>query len=310
MLIRVLGSAAGGGFPQWNCNCSNCKAVRAGKAGFRARTQSSVAVSRDGESWLLLNASPDLGQQIKSATTLGASPNGPPRSSPIKAVVVTNADVDHVAGLLTLRESQPFSLYGAKRVLDTLEASPIFRVLANDKVPRVPLVMDVPQAMQGAGTDLGLEVELFEVPGKLALYLEDATRGPGFGTQAGDTVGLRVSDMETGAAFFYVPGCAKLDERVASRLRGAALVLFDGTLWADDEMLKQGLMGKTGARMGHVNMSGEDGSMAAFARLGVKRKVYIHINNSNPVLDEASPERRQAEAAGWEIAYDGMELSL
>ena len=308
MRIRVLGSGAGGGFPQWNCSCHNCAAVRAHAPGFRARTQSSLAVSRDGDRWLLLNASPDLGEQIRSSPSLGARPDVGPRNSPIKAVVLTNADIDHVAGLLTLRESQAFSILANQRVLDVLSGNPVFNVLARDKVARVAMAMDEATAVKGAGEELGLVVQMFEVPGKVALYLEDASAGASLGTQPGDTVGLRIEDAESGNAFFYVPGCAQIDARLASRLRGATLVFFDGTLWSDDEMVRQGLLGKTGARMGHVNVSGESGSMAGFAGINVGRKVFIHINNSNPLLDETSPER--AEAAGWEVAYDGMELSL
>lgn len=310
MLIRILGSSAGGGFPQWNCNCRNCAAVRAGKPGFRARTQSSLAVSRTGRDWLLLNASPDLRTQIEQAPQLAASATGAPRNSPIKAAVVTNGDVDHVAGLLNLREAQRFSIYGSARVLDVIAANSLFNVLAPDLVARKILTIGAPTRIFGADVDLGLTVEPFTVEGKIALYLEDAAAGPNFGTQLGDTLGLKVSDPETGKAFFYIPGCAAIDAELAERLRGAALVFFDGTLWHDDEMIEQGLLDKTGARMGHVNMSGPQGSIAGFAPLNVARKVYIHINNSNPVLDEASLERKTAQAAGWDIGYDGMEITL
>jgi pyrroloquinoline quinone biosynthesis protein B len=287
MFIRVLGSGAGGGFPQWNCNCRNCAAVRAGKSGFRARTQSSLAVSRDGTNWLLLNASPDLRQQIAAAPVLSPRRDDGARASPIKAVVLTNGDVDHVTGLLTLREGQAFSIFGAKRVLAALAANSLFNVLSPDLVTRIPLTMDEPTPITGAGAELGLVVEVFAVQGKI----------------------VRVRDADTGRAFFYIPGCAKIDDALTARLRGAMLVFFDGTLWSDDEMIRQGLLGKTGARMGHVNLSGPDGSMAGFASLDVKRKIYVHINNSNPILDEVSSERRLAEAAGWEIGYDGMEIS-
>ncbi len=310
MFIRILGSSAGGGFPQWNCNCRNCAAAREGAPGFTPRTQSSLAVSRDGANWILLNASPDLGAQLAQNPKLAARIEGDSRNSPIKAVVLTNGDVDHVAGLLTLREGQAFSIHAARRVLDVLAGNSLFNVLAADLVARQELAIDAPTKIIGGGVDLGLVVEAFPVEGKIALYLEDAAAGPNFGTQIGDTLGLRVSDPVTGRAFFYVPGCAKIDAKLAERLAGASLVLFDGTLWHDDEMIEQGLLGKTGARMGHVNMSGPDGSIAGFAPLGVARKVFIHINNSNPVLNEASPERKAAEAAGWEIGYDGMELSL
>jgi pyrroloquinoline quinone biosynthesis protein B len=309
MRIRVLGSAAGGGFPQWNCNGPNSSAVRRGAAGFRARTQSSLAVSGDGHSWVLLNASPDLRQQINDAPALWPRPDGPPRNSPIKAAVLTNGDVDHIIGLINLREAQPFTVYASDRVLATLRANSVFNVLAADKVPRVELPIGRPIRLNGADTDLGLTVEAFAVPGKVALYLEDAAQ-PGFGSQAGDTIGLKVIDDASGRAFFYIPGCAMLDKALRERLDGAALVFFDGTLFTEDEMIRQGLMAKTGTRMGHINMSGPGGSMAAFSQINVGRRVYVHINNSNPVLDDNSAERKAVEAAGWEVGYDGMEIEL
>jgi len=307
--IRILGSGAGGGFPQWNCNCANCRAVRAGAPGFSARTQSSLAVSADGENWLLLNASPDLRQQIAATPQLAPPPGAGPRASPIKAIALTNGDVDHVAGLLTLREAQPFSIYASRRVIEALGANSIFDILAPNLVARIELPLGEPRRIEGAGVDLGLAVEAFAAPGKVALYLEDAA-AIDFGTQTGDTLGLRIVETATGGAFFYVPGCARVDEALAGRLKGATLVLFDGTLWHENEMIEQGLMGKTGSRMGHVNISGPDGSIAAFANLQVARKIFVHINNSNPVLDASSPQRAAANAAGWEIGWDGMEITL
>ena len=309
MRIRVLGSSAGGGFPQWNCNCANCRAVRAGAPGFSARTQSSLAVSADGENWLLLNASPDLREQIAAAPRLAPPIGAGPRASPIKAVALTNGDVDHVAGLLTLREAQPFSLYASRRVLDALGANGIFDILASDIVARIELPLGGPLRIRGAGVDLGLAIEAFAAPGKVALYLEDAGAA-NLGTRIGDTLGLRVVEPATGEAFFYIPGCARIDEDLASRLRGARLVFFDGTLWHENEMIEQGLMGKTGSRMGHLNMDGPDGALASFASLNVARKIFVHINNSNPVLDPSSKQRAAAIAAGWEIAWDGMEVTL
>ncbi|MBL1258793.1 pyrroloquinoline quinone biosynthesis protein PqqB [Methylocystis sp. Sn-Cys] len=309
MRIRILGSGAGGGFPQWNCNCANCRAVRARAPGFTPRTQSSLAVSADGANWVLLNASPDLREQIAAAPALAPAEGDPVRASPIKAVALTNGDVDHVAGLLNLREAQPFSIYAADRVLQALAANQIFTILQAQLVPRNELHMDEATPLTGAGVDLGLSVRAFPVPGKIALYLEDQN-APNFGTSAGDTLGLEVIETKTGKSFFYIPGCAKIDAPLANRLRGAALVFFDGTLFHENEMIEQGLMGKTGSRMGHVNMSGEDGSMAGFAPLNVARKIYVHINNSNPVLDANSTQRAVVQAAGWEVGADGMEVTL
>ncbi len=310
MLIKVLGSAAGGGFPQINCNCRNCADVRRGTPGLRARMQSSLAVTGNGESWVLLNASPDLRQQFGATPELAPRAQADARMSPIKAVVLTNGDVDHIAGLLSLREGFPFTIYATERVLRTLAGNRIFDVLDSRLVGRVPLAIGGPVDLTGDGGRTGLTVEAFPVPGKVALYLEDAAAGPGFGTREGDTIGVRVADAGTGAAFFYVPGCAGVDDALAGRLRGAALALFDGTLYSDDEMIAQGLSSKTGRRMGHISMSGREGSVAAFADLGVKRRIFVHLNNSNPALREDSPERRELETAGWEVAFDGMEIRL
>lgn len=309
MRINILGSGAGGGFPQWNCNCANCRAVRAGAPGFLPRTQSSLAVSVNGADWLLLNASPDLRQQIAATPQLAPHPDEGLRTSPIKAVALTNGDVDHVAGLLNMREAQPFGLYAAGRVLDALGANPIFTILQTQLVPRIELHTEKAAPVTGAGIDLGLAIRAFPVPGKIALYLENAN-APNFGTSAGDTLGLEIIETGTGDSFFYIPGCAKVDADLAERLRGAKLVFFDGTLFHENEMIEQGLLGKTGSRMGHINVSGADGSIAAFEPLGVKRKIYVHINNSNPLLNEFSDEYAIAQAAGWEIGEDGMEVDL
>ena len=310
MIIKILGSAAGGGFPQWNCNGIHSANVRAGNPGYRARTQSSLGVSADGANWVLFNASPDLREQIAANPELHPDKSGPKRNSPIKAVVVTNADVDHIMGLINLREGQPFSIYGSDRVLATLNSNSIFNVCNPAIVPRNTLALDRPVQLEGAGVDLGLTIEPFAVPGKVALFLEKADAGGNFGSRDGDTIGLEVKDNKTGATFFYIPGCADVDEPLARRIKGAALIFFDGTLFTDDEMLAQGLMPKTGKRMGHISVSGTEGSIATFEALGIKRRIYVHINNSNPMLDETSDARKIVEAAGWEVGYDGMEVRL
>jgi pyrroloquinoline quinone biosynthesis protein B len=305
--ILVLGSAAGGGFPQWNANSEACRRARRGEVA--SRTQSSLAVTADGRRWFLLNASPDLRQQINDNPPL--HPTDGVRGSPIAGVVLTNADVDHVAGLLTLREGQPLTLYATERVQAALAANPIFEVLDRAIVERVAMPIGRAfAAVAPGGADAGLAIEAFAVPGKVARYLEDPAAGPGFGSREGDTVGLKVTSAGTGASFFYIPGCAAVTPALADRLRGAALVFFDGTLFRDDEMIVRGEGAKTGARMGHISMSGPDGTVAAFARLGVKRRVFIHVNNTNPALLDDSPERREIEAAGWEVAWDGMEIRL
>jgi pyrroloquinoline quinone biosynthesis protein B len=301
MIVKVLGSAAGGGFPQANCNCRNCADVRAGRSGLTPRTQSSLAVSANGEQWLLLNASPDIRQQINATPELAPRPGSGMRASPIAAVVLTNGDVDHVAGLLSLREGFAFTLLASKRVLEALAANSIFNVLSSRHVTRVALPLEERSEVPG-----GLSIKAYSVPGKAALYLEDASDP--LSSREGDSIGLEVSERATGAAFHYIPGCAAVDASLAARLHGARLVLFDGTLYTDNEMIAQGLSEKTGRRMGHISMS--EGSMAAFAALGVERRIYVHINNSNPALREDSPERAAVERTGWEIARDGMEIRL
>jgi pyrroloquinoline quinone biosynthesis protein B len=306
MRLIVLGAAAGGGFPQWNCNCPNCRRARAGDPKALPRTQSSLALSADGERWVLLNASPDLRQQI--ASTAALHPRRPGRHSPIAAVVLTSADIDHVAGLLNLRESQKFALYATDRVQAVLRESAVFRVLAPAAVARHDIVPDRPlELSDGEGAPLGLAITPFAVPGKIALYLEDAA-AEGWGTQSGDTIGIECS--AAGRRGYYIPACAEWTPALAARLAGADLVLFDGTLWRDDELPAAGVGQKSGRRMGHMSMAGEGGTIAAFSPLKVGRKIFVHINNTNPVLLADTAERAAAERAGWEIAYDGMEIEL
>ena len=306
MHIRVLGSAAGGGYPQWNCNHPNSRRARRGDAAAPQRTQSSLAVSADGEHWALFNASPDLRQQINDNAVL--QPRHALRESPIQAVVLTNADVDHVAGLLNLRESQPLRVYGTQRVLSVLAANSIFNVLNPAFVSREALALEQETALlRPDGTPLGFSVIAFAVPGKVALWLEDASRGANFGTVEEDTVALEVRG-EGRTRFFYIPACARMTAALESRIRGAAVVFFDGTLWRDDEMIRDGVGVKTGQRMGHMSVSGSGGTLATFASLGVARRIFIHINTTNPILIGDTPERAAVEAAGWEVAYDGMTL--
>ena len=304
MKALVLGAAAGGGFPQWNSNAAACNRARRGEPAARARTQASLAVSADGEHWFLLNASPDLRQQIEAVPAL--HPKHGLRSSPIAGVVLTGGDVDAIAGLLTLRERQPFTVYATAKVHGVLNDNPIFKVLAPGVVARQVLALERPQPLLlPNGVASGLGIEFFAVPGKVPLYLE-STEGTQPIVLGEDTVGAVVSDART--RLFYIPGCAAMTAAVAQRLRDAELVLFDGTLWRDDEMIRAGLGSKTGRRMGHMSLSGPDGTIAAFSGLDVRRKVLVHINNSNPVLLDDSSERAETEAAGWEVAHDGMEL--
>ena len=302
----VLGAAAGGGFPQWNSNAAGCRRARAGDSAAQPRTQASLAVSANERDWFVLNASPDLRLQIEQTRAL--RPREGLRSSPIAGVVLTGGDVDAIAGLLHLRERHSFTVYAPAAVLAILAANPIFNVLAPDCVHRAELPLDRPIELAGRHGPSGLVVEAFAVPGKVPLYLEAGRDVAPH--EDGETVGLAIGDSAGGSRLHFVPGCAAITERVRRRLRGSPLAFFDGTLWRDDEMIRLGVGNKTGRRMGHISMSGEDGAIAAFRDLGVKRRIFIHINNSNPVLLDDSPERRIAEEAGWEIAYDGMEVRL
>ncbi|RUV39787.1 pyrroloquinoline quinone biosynthesis protein PqqB [Mesorhizobium sp. M7A.F.Ca.MR.148.00.0.0] len=312
MHLRIIGSAAGGGFPQWNCNYRLSRAARTGMAGVHSRTQSSIAASADGFGWVLFNASPDIRQQIAATPELQPAGDAPLRSTPIRAVVLTNADVDHIAGLLSLRERQPFAIYATAQVLATLEANSIFRVLDPALVPRRILPPAKELAICDAeGRETGVMIEPFPVPGKIALYLEDRDHpDANFNSDAGDTIGVRIAGIGSRGSVFYIPGCARIDAALRARLADAACLLFDGTVYTDDEMIVAGVGQKTGARMGHLAISGESGSIAGLADVKVGRRVFVHINNTNPILDENSAEHAAVKAAGWEIASDGLEVEF
>ncbi len=256
---------------------------------------------------MLFNASPDLRQQLAANSALHPRQGG--RHSPVAAAVLTSGDIDHVAGLLTMRESQPFSLYATERVHAALRANSIFNALGAS-VMRRPLALDrAEELVDRDGSALGIRLVPFAVPGKIALYLEDPKAGPDFGTQPGDTIALEIAAGGKDRVY-YIPACADFTPALARRIDGARIVLFDGTLWDDGEMVAAGLGQKSGRRMGHMSMAGAGGTMAAFAALAVGRKIFVHINNTNPVLVDDSAERAKAEAAGWEIAFDGMEIDL
>ncbi len=306
--VLVLGAAAGGGLPQWNCNCEHCRRARVTEPSLRS-SQASIAVSADGDNWFLINAAPDLRQQIIDTPAL--HPRRGTRDTPISGVVLTNGDVDAIAGLLCMREGARLTIYGHERVLHVLATNSIFNVLDPRLVKRQPIALERPFGLSlVGGTPTGIEVVAFAVPGKVPLYLEDEEAGAagGQGTEIGDTVGLHLRNRENGAHFFYLAACAQMTPGLAERIRGAPLVFFDGTLFRDDEMIRAELSAKTGRRMGHISMSGETGSLRAFDHLGVGRKVFLHINNSNPALMPDSPERQEIERAGWEVPADGMEI--
>jgi pyrroloquinoline quinone biosynthesis protein B len=294
----VLGAAAGGGYPQWNCRCPVCRLAWEGDSRVRFCTQAGLAVSADGAQWVLLNASPDLRAQLNATPAL--HPRDGLRHSPIAAVVLTGAEVDQIAGLLNLRERQPFALYGTPECLAAVAANPMFEALAPDVVTRHAVTPGTPFRPMP-----GLTAELFTVPGKVPLYLEQGE--PEVGSETGDTVGVEIA--AGGARLAYVPGAAAMTPALQARLARADAVLFDGTLFTDDEMVRTGTGAKTGRRMGHMPIDGDGGSLSALAGIEARR-IYIHINNTNPIHVAGSPERRKIEAAGWEIAADGMEIVL
>lgn len=296
LIAVVLGSAAGGGFPQWNCCCPVCRLAWAGDPRVKPRTQASIAVSADGERWLLINASPDLRAQISATPVL--HPKADRRDSPIAAVILTGAEIDQTTGLLTLRERQPFRLLATAATHGFVAGNPMFSALQPDLVPRLTIVPGECFAPLP-----GIEAELFSVPGKVPLYLE----GDHSKNEADVNVGV---ELRAGTArLVYVPGAAAVPAPIQDRLARADIVLFDGTLYRDDEMILTGTGEKTGRRMGHMPIDGPDGTLVALAGLS-GRRLFIHINNTNPILIEGSPERAHVTAAGWEVAEDGMEIAL
>ena len=306
--VVVLGAAAGGGVPQWNCGCPVCRTARSENSGLQS-TQASIAVSRDGEHWFLINASPDLRQQLTATPQLHPKP-GRLRHSPIAGVILTNGEIDAVAGLLSMREGSPFTLYAHERVLAILKSNSIFNVLNEKNVKRQPIEVEKPfEPALPDGSPSGIEILPFEVPGKGAWYLEGKAH-PAGGDGTGDTLGLRIMDKTSGKYLYFLAACARVTDDLKSRLEGAALVFFDGTVWRDDELIAAGLGNKTGQGMGHISMSGEHGAIASLKGLDIGRKVFLHINNSNPALLHGSDERKTAEQAGWHIPADGMEITL
>ncbi len=292
----ILGAAAGGGLPQWNCGCRNCVAAREGTV--PAQTQSSIAVSANGHDWTILNASPDIRAQMQATPAL--HPTGL-RVSPLRAVLLTNGDIDHIAGLLTLREKQPFTVFATAAIRDIVESNSVFAALDRNVVSFATVALEQPFDLVE-----GLTATLFAVPGKVPLFMEgEVVVTDLVGEQ---TVGVMIE--AGGARLAYVPGCARMTPDLAERLGCVDAVLFDGTVYEDDEMIVAGLGAKTGRRMGHMPMAGEGGSLEAFRDSAVPRKVYVHINNTNPVWRPQSPERRAVEAAGWQIGHDGMEIEL
>ncbi|MGH6873637.1 MAG: pyrroloquinoline quinone biosynthesis protein PqqB [Aestuariivirgaceae bacterium] len=295
----MTGTAAGGGFPQWNCRCRMCVLFWDRDPRVVRRTQSSLAVQGASESsWVILNCSPDIREQIAAIPAL--QPNGSPRGSPIKAVMLTSGDIDHIGGLLSLREQCRFDLHATASVLQTIKENSIFNVLDKKYVTICTLGRET--VLSG-----GITAEAFQVRGKLPLYIEGDK--PVTDTRSAFTLGLRLTD-EKGKAIAYVPACAAVDEALLDAIDNVDALFFDGTLWLDDEMITAGVGKKTGRRMGHLPISGPDGSLTSLKGIRCRQKFYVHINNTNPLVCEGSPERKTVEAAGWQVPPDGFELSL
>lgn len=304
MRIHILGSSAGGGFPQWNCNCDNCRGVRDGSKRARPRTQSSIAVSGNDQDWLLFNASPDIHAQLAAFPTL--QPGRTRRDTALRAILLVDAQIDHTTGLLLLREhTQPWDVYCTAAVKEDLSTGfPIFPILSHFRGVNWHEVATDEREFTVAG-----------VPGLAFTAVPLRSEAPPYSphrhnTVAGDNIGVRVRDLASGGTLFYAPGLGAIDQRIEGYMQQADCVLVDGTLWSDDEMIRGGFSDKRGADMGHLDQSGEGGIVQLLARLQRPRKILIHINNTNPVLDEDSPQRATLHAQGIEVAEDGMEIRL
>lgn len=306
MHIKVLGAAAGGGFPQWNCGCPNCRDIRSGALPAEPLTQECVAVSADGERWFLLNASPEIRSQIEGCAAL--HPRGP-RHSPIAAILLTNGDLDHCLGLLSLRESHPLVIYATERVRRGFtEGNVLYRTLQRfpGQVTWRTLAADEEAELSGVdGEASGLTVKPIVAPGKPPVHLEgNAAPDPG------ENIGVVIHERRSGKRLAYFSAAAAITPGMKAAFESADCLFFDGTFWASDELIALGLGDKRAEQMAHLPVGGAGGSLQALAAVRAAKKIYIHINNTNPLLRPRSAERRQIEAGGWEIARDGMEVNL
>jgi len=309
MHVKILGSGAGGGFPQWNCACQNCRAQRAGTFSGKPRTQLQVALSADGQSWVLLNASPDIRFQINQTPEL--YPGGGNRGTPISSVVLTSAELDQILGLLVLREFQPFRVYATRSVLKILrEDNSLFAALnrVSDQVSWIEIAAGGIFSIQGSASGSG------------ALHFRPVSVEPHFPTYVSEkrcselceheaTLGLIVED-DLNERLAYFPSIPRIDDSLLKQLASAKVILVDGTFWSDDELIQVRGEGPTARQIGHNPMSGEDGSLQQLRGLAAEKKIFVHINNTNPVLNESSDEFRQVREAGWEVAEDGWGLTL
>jgi pyrroloquinoline quinone biosynthesis protein B len=304
MHIHVLGSGAGGGFPQWNCNCENCKGVRAGTIKASARTQSSIAVSADGINWILFNASPDIKKQLDDFPAF--QPARLVRDTAISAIVITDAQIDHVTGLLTLREhNKPWEIYCTDAVKDDLTTGfPVFNILGYFRgINHHEIATD--QSIFTIPTAAGIEFTAVPLLSNAPPYSPRRDK-----PVPGDNIGMHIKDTRTGKSLFYAPGLGVAEPHVLEYMRNADCILVDGTVWTDDEMSKEGISNKRASEMGHLDQSSDGGIMSILNAMEKPRKILIHINNTNPILNEDSSQRATLNKAGIEVAYDGMDIIL
>ncbi len=304
MIVHVLGSAAGGGFPQWNCNCRNCDGLRRGRIKARARTQSSLAVSGDGNNWVLVNASPDILAQLRAFPSL--QPARALRDTALVGVLLVDSQIDHTTGLFMLREGRPLHVYATDCVREDLTSgNPVFTVLGHYcGVEWHPMRTDPDATFRIEGAP-GVDFRAVPLTSKAPPYSPHRQA-----SRAGDNVGIVMRDEASGRTLFYAPGLGAIDASLRALFAQADCLLVDGTFWTEDELLRLQVSTKHAQDMGHLPLSGAGGMLEALAACPRARKVLIHINNTNPILDEDSPERALLTAAGIEVAHDGMEISL
>lgn len=307
MQVILLGTAAGGGFPQWNCSCPCCSTARADPELARPRTQSSVAISADGRHWFLLNASPDVREQLTRLPTIaesGTSSAGP-RAVPVEAVVVTDPEIDHSMGIVLLREGRHLPLYATPATQAVLENDshflPVTRAFADVPVTNLSLDAAVPLRHRD-GVESGLSVEAFSVPAGAPRFASEVADG--------HTVGLLIREHASGRTCAFVPGCGGLDQSLLARLADADILLFDGTFWTNREMIDLGIGDRTAIDMDHLPLGEPGGSLEHLAALPCQHKVFTHINNTNPMLLEHSPERSAVDEAGMRVGFDGLRISV
>ncbi len=306
MWVRVLGSAAGGGFPQWNCHCPNCRASRDGSLPCSPRTQSSIAVSADYQHWFLFNASPDIHHQINAFPPL--CPQRGIRHTPLQGIVLSDAEIDHTLGLLSLRETRLQHIYATEWVYNALTRwNPLLRTLSTYcLVEWYPIQLQVPTVLRKMDEeDSGLRCQAFTtLSSKTVVYATEQAVHPE------SVVGYRITDTHTSRILVYMPAVQELHDSVLGHLQDCTCLLVDGTCWHDDELAHLGIRQVTARSMGHLPIGGEDGSLAQLAILPIEHIIYIHINNTNPILIENSPQRYTVEEHGLAVAFDGMELEI